>query len=272
MAENTIANDQIRDGAIDNAKVAAGAAIATSKLALNGTIILKDGSVAFTGNQSMGNNRITSLSTPSTGTDAANKDYVDNSITTALSPFTPKGTARVATTANITLSGAQTIDGISVIATERVLVKNQSAPAENGIYVCAAGAWSRSSDMDAWTEVPGAWVTVQEGSTNADTVWIGTADAGGTLNTTAITFVNPLSSIGLTSSNFVFDETPSGTINGSNASFTIANTPTAGTVRLFRNGVRVLSGSGNGYTLSGTTITMTTAPVSGDSLRVDYMK
>lgn len=272
MAENTITTDQIRDGAITNAKVAAGAAIDTSKLALNGTIILKDGSVAFTGNQSMGNNRLTSVSTPSSGTDAANKDYVDNSITTALSPFTAKGTVRGATTANITLSGTQTIDGLSIIANDRVLVKNQSAPAENGIYVCAAGSWSRSTDMDAWSEIPGAWVTVQEGTANADTVWLATADLGGTLNTTAVTFINPLSSIGLTSSNFVFDETPSGTINGSNASFTIANTPTSGTLRVFRNGLRVLSGSGNGYTLSGTTITMTTAPTTGDSLRVDYMK
>jgi len=272
MAENTLATDQIRDGAITNAKVAAGAAIATSKLALNGTIILKDGSVAFTGDQSMGNNKLTSVATPASGTDAANKDYVDNSITTALSPFTSKGTVRVATTANITLSGTQTIDGVSVIATERVLVKNQSTASQNGIYVCAAGSWSRATDMDSWSEVPGAWVTVQEGTTNADTVWIGTADAGGTLGSTSITFVNPLSSIGLTSSNFVYDETPSGTINGSNADFTIANTPTSGTLRVFRNGLRVLQGSGNGYTLSGTTITMTTAPVSGDSLRVDYMK
>ena len=272
MAENTITRDQIRDGAINDDKVGAGANIATAKLALNGTIIFKDGSVAFTGDQSMGNNKITSLATPSSGTDAANKDYVDNSITTALSPFTAKGTVRVATTANITLSGTQTIDGISVIANDRVLVKDQTAPAENGIYLCAAGSWSRVTDMDSWTEIPGAWVTVQVGTANADTVWLATADLGGTLNTTAVTFINPLSSIGLTSSNFVFDETPSGTINGSNASFTIANTPTSGTLRVFRNGLRVLQGSGNGYTLSGTTITMTTAPNSGDSLRVDYMK
>ncbi len=272
MAENTIKTSQIRDGAITNAKVAAGAAIDTSKLALNGTIILKDGSVAFTGNQSMGNNRLTSVSTPSSGTDAANKDYVDNSITTALSPFTSKGTVRGATTANITLSGAQTIDGVSIIAGDRVLVKNQSSAAENGLYLCASGSWTRTTDMDAWTEVPGALVSVQEGTTLADTIWVCTANQGGTLNTTAITWSNPFTGIGLTSSNFVFDETPSGTINGSNADFTIANTPTSGTVRVYLNGLRVLAGSGDGYTISGTTITMTTAPVSGDTLRVDYMK
>lgn len=272
MAEQTIDGRQIRDGAITDAKVAAGAAIASSKLADGANFIKKAGSVAFTGDQSMGNNKLTNLATPSTGTDAANKDYVDNSITTALSPFTNKGTVRAATTANITLSGAQTIDGVSVIAGDRVLVKNQSSASANGLYLCASGSWTRTTDMDAWSEVPGAWVTVQEGTANADTFWVSTADQGGTLGSTAITWVNPFSSVGLSSSNFVWDETPSGTINGSNADFTIANTPTSGTLRVHMNGVRVLSGSGNGYTLSGTTITFTTAPVSGDNIRVDYMK
>lgn len=272
MAENTLTTDQIRDGAITDDKVAAGANIASSKLADGGNFVKKAGTVAFTGDQSMGNNKLTNVATPSSGTDAANKDYVDSTIATALSPFTAKGTVRAATTANITLSGAQAIDGVSVIAGDRVLVKNQSTGSQNGVYVCASGSWARSSDMDAWSEIPGAWVTVQEGTTNADTVWLGTADLGGTLGSTSVTFINPLSSVGLTSSNFVHDETPSGTINGSNADFTIANTPTSGTLRVWRNGQRVLQGLGNGYTLSGTTISMTTAPVTGDSLRVDYMK
>lgn len=272
MAENTIKTSQIRDGAITNAKIAAGAAIDTSKLALNDTIILKDGSVAFTGEQSMGNNKLTNVTTGSASGDAVNKSQLDAAIALAISPFISKGTVRIGTTANITLSGAQTIDGVSVIAADRVLVKNQSAAAENGLYLCASGAWTRTTDMDAWTEVPGAMVSIQEGSTLADTIWICTANLGGTLNTTAITWTNPFSGIGLSITNFVFDETPSGTINGSNADFTIANTPTASTLRVYLNGQRALSGSGDGYTLSGTTITMTTAPVSGDTLRVDYMK
>lgn len=97
---------------------------------------------------------------------------------------------RAATTANITLSAPQTIDGVSVIAGERVLVKNQSAPAENGIYVVAAGAWTRSTDMDTWTEVTGSVVVIEEGSTLADTAWLCTANQGGTLGTTAINFVD----------------------------------------------------------------------------------
>lgn len=79
-----------------------------------------------------------------------------------------------------------------------------------------------------------------------------------------------LSSTALTSSNFVFNETPSGTINGSNTTFTIANTPTAGTVHVFLNGL--LQRPTTDYTISGTTITMINIPGTGDYLLVDYLK
>ena len=76
-----------------------------------------------------------------------------------------------------------------MIAGDRVLVKNQSTASQNGIYVVAAGAWSRSSDMDAWTEFPGAFTFVEEGTTQADTGWVCTVNQGGTLGTTAVTWV-----------------------------------------------------------------------------------
>lgn len=257
---------------LDDSNIAAGAGIATSKLADGGNFTKKDGSVAFTGNQSMGNNKLTNVATPTTGTDATNKDYVDNQLSAALSPFEAKGTVRAATTANITLSGTQTIDGVSVIAGDRVLVKNQSSAGANGIYVCAAGAWARSADMNTWAKVPGAWVTVQEGTTNADTTWLSTANQGGTLDTTAITWSNPITLGGLTISNFVFNETPSGTVNGSNTAFTLANTPTSGTVRLYIEGWRLVPGAGNDYTISGANITMAVAPLTGERLTADYLK
>ena len=81
----------------------------------------------------------------------------------------PKEACRVASTANLVLSAPQTIDGISVVAGDRVLVKDQTLPAENGIYVVAAGAWSRSEDMDSLTpidEVNGAYTMIQEGTDN----------------------------------------------------------------------------------------------------------
>ena len=92
-----------------------------------------------------------------------------------------------ATTANITLSGEQTIDGV-LTATSRILVKDQTASEENGVYVTAAGAWSRATPLDTWDEHIGAAVIVSEGTANADSAWICTVDAGGTLETTAITW------------------------------------------------------------------------------------
>lgn len=93
---------------------------------------------------------------------------------------------RAATTANITLSGAQTIDGVSVIAGDRVLVKNQTTGSTNGIYVASSGAWSRSADMDISAECLLASVFVSEGATLGNSSWTMTTDAPITLNTTSL--------------------------------------------------------------------------------------
>ena len=95
---------------------------------------------------------------------------------------------KASTTANITLSGAQTIDGISCIAGDRVLVKSQTAPAENGIYVVAAGSWTRATDADTWAELISLAVSIEQGSSLADTQWICTVDTGGTIGVTAVTW------------------------------------------------------------------------------------
>lgn len=138
---------------------------------------------------SMNGQALTNLPTTPAGTnDAASKAYVD----TTAQGLDAKASVRVATPVapgNITLSGTQTIDGIAVVALDRVLVKNQTLPQENGIYLCAAGAWTRATDLDNWGEVPGAYVWVELGTANADTGWLSTADAGGTLGTTAMPWV-----------------------------------------------------------------------------------
>lgn len=85
---------------------------------------------------------------------------------------------RVATTANITLSGTQTIDGVAVVADDRVLVKNQTTSSENGIYVVDSGTWSRARDFDGTGDaVYGTLVFVTSGSTYTATFWrLATAD------------------------------------------------------------------------------------------------
>lgn len=115
----------------------------------------------------------------------ATQAYVD----AAVNGLDWKASVRCATTANITLSGEQTIDGVAAVAGDRVLVKDQTAPAENGIYVVAAGAWSRSADANASAEVTaGMACYVTEGTTLADTGWILTTNDPITLDTTSLTF------------------------------------------------------------------------------------
>ena len=122
---------------------------------------------------------------PIAALDLATKQYVD----AVAQGLDPKASCVAATTANITLSGTQTIDGVALIAGDRCLVKDQSLSQNNGIYLVAAGAWTRSLDMDTWAEVPGAFTFIEQGTTLADTGWVCTSNAGGTLGTTAIVFV-----------------------------------------------------------------------------------
>jgi len=124
------------------------------------------------------------VATPSADNHAAPKSYVD-SIAQGLHW---KDSVRVATTANITLSGTQTIDGISVVADDRVLVKNQSTGSENGIYLCKAGSWVRSGDMNESDEFSGSAIFIQQGTANADTGYVCTNDGAVTVGTTSIQF------------------------------------------------------------------------------------
>ena len=111
------------------------------------------------------------------------KAYIDN----VAAGIHWKESVKVATTGNITLSGEQTIDGVTTSGS-RVLVKNQTSGSQNGIYVSASGAWSRAADMDASAEFAGSAVFVREGSTFADTGFICTNDADPNVGTDAINF------------------------------------------------------------------------------------
>jgi hypothetical protein len=137
--------------------------------------ILVNGANAFSSDQSMGGNKLTNLADPTSAQDAATKAYVDM----GLNGIKPKQAVRAASTADLDLStdleNGDSLDGVTLATGDRVLVKDQSAPEENGIYIVAAsGAASRATDFDSLTpidEINGSWVAVQEGS-QAGTIWV----------------------------------------------------------------------------------------------------
>ena len=143
-----------------------------------------------TGTVDVSSARITSVATPTGGTDAANKNYVD----AQLQGLDVKNSVRVATTANGTLSSAfangQTVDGVTLATNDRILIKDQSTGSENGIYtVNASGAPTRATDFDADSEVTGGtFFFVEEGTVNADNGFVMTNDGSVIVGTTALVF------------------------------------------------------------------------------------
>ena len=165
----------------------------------------------------------TVATTPTAGTDIANKLYVDtvaqglntkaaviNATTSALTATYLNGTLGVgATLTNSGTNAAFAADGITNSVSDRVLIKDQASTFQNGIYtVTTAGSVSvpwvltRATDNDTWAEVPSGYVFISTGTTLADTGWVCSSDAGGTIGTTAITWSQFGGVGGLSSINF----------------------------------------------------------------------
>ncbi len=114
-----------------------------------------------------------------TGSDAstqslATRGYVDS----VAAGLDPKQSCKVTTTGNITLSGTQTIDGVSVSAGDRILCKDQTTASQNGIYICSADAWTRSTDMAVGSDAAGNNMFIEEGTVNADLSFVCVSNKG----------------------------------------------------------------------------------------------
>lgn len=136
----------------------------------------------------LSNQRAVNAADPSSGTDLATKQYVDQ----VARGLNWKQSVRAATTANATLASSyengDVVDGVTLATGDRILIKNQSTASENGIYVVAAsGAPARAADMPAASDGKGVAVTVTSGTVNADRVYIQTADTA-TVGTDALSW------------------------------------------------------------------------------------
>jgi hypothetical protein len=130
---------------------------------------------------------LTLAADPTQALDAATKQYVDNII----SGWKPKQSVRAASTTNISIaSPGTTIDGVALNNGDRVALMGETDATTNGIYIFngAASAMTRASDFNLWSEIPGSQFIVEEGTANADSGWVCSANEGGTLGSTAINF------------------------------------------------------------------------------------
>jgi hypothetical protein len=175
----TIASNSVSSAQIVDATIQIGDTITGFDLGALSTVHPTAADVSLNGK------KIVSLADPVNAQDAASKNYVD----TTAQGLDAKQSVKAASTINVNV-GAQisSMDGVSLAVADRFLLKNQTNAAENGIWdsTGASGFPRRCFDMDNWSEVPSAYVWVEQGSTNADTGWVCTADQGGTIGTTAM--------------------------------------------------------------------------------------
>ena len=141
-----------------------------------------------------------------------------------------KAPCRVATTANITLSGLQTVDGVALAADDRVLVKDQSTASENGIYAASTGTWTRERDFDgALDVVTGTAVYITAGTANARHIYI--VSTTGTIlpGTTSIAFIQDATSDAISAATAAEASASAASTSASNAATSATNAATSAT-------------------------------------------
>lgn len=119
----------------------------------------------------------------------ATRAWVMSYLAEELGKLDGKQSVRVAATGNVVLSGAQQVDGVAVVAGDRVLLPSQTLAKDNGLWIVANSDWVRATDANTSAKVtPGLTVMVEEGVANGDSLWHLTTNAPITLGTTVLTF------------------------------------------------------------------------------------
>ena len=211
-------------------------ATARTSLGLGSIATQAANNVALTGGS------ITGLGSPSSSSDAATKNYVDE----AVAGLRTRIIAECATTANVNLTNGleagDSIDGVTLVAGDRVLVKDQSTATENGLYIAvSSGAASRDPEHDTIAELSGGLIVVNQGSTNDNKIFLCTTDSTGSIGSTNITYTQ------VTPSN-TGTVTSVGVADSGASEFTVGSTPvtSSGTITLAVNSIAHTKISGLG--------------------------
>nr|BAR18150.1 prophage MuMc02 [uncultured Mediterranean phage uvMED] len=184
-------------------------------------------------NVSISGGSVTGLGAPSGTSDAATKNYVDQ----AIAGLRTRIIAEVATTANVDLAAdlqnGDTIDGVTLVTGDRVLVKDQSTGSQNGLYtVVSSGTASRDTEFDTIAELSGQMVVVNQGTANDNKIFLCTTNNTATLDSDTITFTV------ITPAN-VGTVTSVGVADAGSSEFTVANSPitSSGNITLAVNSI-----------------------------------
>lgn len=178
----------------------------------------------------------------------APRSYVQDYVRSELDKRDAKQSVRVISTANLVLSGLQTVDGIALVAGDRVLVIAQANGAQNGIYTVAAGVWLRSADADANLEVtPGMLVPVEQGNAYADSLWQLVTDAPISLGSTGLVFEMAAGPSGITAGTYrSVTVNKRGQVTGGTNPSTLAGYGITDALKVGVNGIGAISAPGLG--------------------------
>jgi co-chaperonin GroES (HSP10) len=267
MAQTQIrGSSQIIDATITAAKFVASLNLPTSQLQDGAKFIQRDGSVAFTAAQSMGGFTLSNVADAVAAQDAVNLRTAQ----ALVNGIAVKPSCKVVAVANLALTGAQTIDAVACVAGDRVLLTAQTVPSQNGIWVVAAGVWSRPNDYAAASaQKEGILIIVAEGTTYHDTKWLAITDGAITVDTTSTTWTQDMSGtvyaagngISLTGNTFAVKTGNGIAFDGSN---NITVTANGTSLNVSASGVKVSDGTPGQVMLANAANAATFISLSGD--------